>query len=285
MQKHLDEQEWTEVISPKSSWFNLRLGELWRYRDLILLFVRRDFVAVYKQTILGPLWHVIQPLLTTLTFFIVFGQIANLSTDGTPKFLFYLCGTTVWNYFASCFGKTSGTFVNNAQIFGKVYFPRLTVPVSTVIASLFSFGINFIVFLIFYTYFYFTSDSISPNGWVLAVPLFLLIMAFQGLGFGIIISSLTTKYRDLTFLVTFGIQLFMYLSPVIYPMSSLSPKLQLYMSFNPIAPVLEGFRYAFLGSGVFNLQMLLYSILVTLVLFFGGVAIFHRVERNFMDTV
>ncbi|MEM9982219.1 MAG: ABC transporter permease, partial [Bacteroidota bacterium] len=168
---------------------------------------------------------------------------------------------------------------------GKVYFPRLTVPVSTVIASLFSFGINFIVFLIFYAYFYFTSDSLAPNEWVLAVPLFLLIMAFQGLGFGIIISSLTTKYRDLTFLVTFGIQLFMYLSPVIYPMSSLSPKLQLYMSFNPIAPVLEGFRYAFLGSGVFTVQMLLYSILVTLVLFFGGVAIFHRVERNFMDTV
>lgn len=280
--------EWTEVISPKKSWFDLGLGELWRYRDLVLLFVRRDFVSIYKQTILGPLWHIIQPLMTTLVFMIVFGQIANLSTDGQPQFLFYMAGVAIWNYFATCLNKTSNTFVTNAAIFGKVYFPRLTVPVSVVISALLSFFIQILLFLGFYFFFLFfteSGNSLQPNIWLLAIPYFILIMAVLGLGMGIIISSLTTKYRDLTQLVSFGVQLFMYASPVIYPLSALSKKWQFYVSLNPVAPVIEGFKYAFFGTGSFTIGMLVYATLITFLVFIIGVALFHRVEKTFMDTV
>ncbi|GAB4397538.1 MAG: ABC transporter permease [Microscillaceae bacterium] len=279
------EEDWTEIISPKKSWFDLRLGELWRYRDLIGLFVRRDFVSIYKQTILGPLWHIIQPLMTTLVFTIVFGRIAGISTDGQPQFLFYMAGVTIWTYFATCLSKTSNVFTTNADIFGKVYFPRMTIPVATVISALIAFGIQMVLFLIFFGYYLIMGMSMQANIWLLAIPYFVFLMAVLGLGLGIIISSLTTKYKDLVHLVTFGVQLFMYATPVIYPMSALSETAQFYLSFNPIAPVMEGFRYAFFGAGAFTATMLLYSSLVTLAMFLIGLALFHRVEKTFMDTV
>lgn len=282
MQNH---EEWTEVISPKKSWFDFRINELWRYRDLIILFVRRDFIAIYKQTILGPLWHIIQPLLTTITFTIVFGRIAGISSDGLPQFLFYMCNNIIWQYFASCLNKTSSTFVGNAGIFGKVYFPRLAVPVANVISSLLAFGIQFTLFTAFYIFFVANGANIQPTIWILALPFFVIIMATLGLGLGIIISSLTTKYRDLTQLVGFGVQLFMYASPVIYPLSALSEKAQFYLMLNPVTPVIEGFRYACFGTGVFTTATMLYSVGVTLVIFLFGVALFHRVEKTFMDTV
>lgn len=279
------EENWTEIISPKKSWFDLRLNELWRYRDLVILFVRRDFVAIYKQTILGPLWHIIQPLMTTIVFTIIFGRIAGISTDGQPQFLFYMCGVTIWNYFAHCLSKTSNVFTSNANIFGKVYFPRLTVPVATVVSGLISFAIQMTLFFCFYLYYLSQGFVIQINAWIAAIPFFILIMAVLGLGLGILISSMTTKYKDLTHLVGFGVQLYMYASPVIYPMSALSPEAQFYLSFNPVAPIIEGFRYAFFGTGAFNLEMLLYSTGVTFFIFLIGLALFHRVEKTFMDTV
>ncbi len=279
------EENWTEIISPKKSWFDLRLDELWRYRDLVILFVRRDFVAIYKQTILGPLWHIIQPLMTTIVFTIIFGRIAGISTDGQPQFLFYMCGVTIWNYFAHCLSKTSNVFTSNASIFGKVYFPRLTVPVATVISGLISFGIQMILFLAFYAYFFAQGYTLVPTIWLLGIPFFIFIMAILGLGLGILISSMTTKYKDLTHLVGFGVQLYMYASPVIYPMSALSAEAQFYLAFNPVAPIIEGFRYAFFGTGAFTLEMLLYSTGITLLMFLVGLALFHRVEKTFMDTV
>ncbi|WP_051296238.1 ABC transporter permease [Eisenibacter elegans] len=279
------EQGWTEVIAPHAPWWDLRLGELWRYRDLILLFVWRDFVSVYKQTILGPLWHIIQPLTTTVVFVVVFGNIAGLSTDGQPAFLFYMAGVTIWNYFAGCLNRTSSTFVDNAAIFGKVYFPRMAVPLANVISGLLAFGIQLGVFLCLYAFFALRGEALQPNWWLLTLPYLVLMMALLGLGLGILISSLTTKYRDLTQLVGFGVQLLMYATPVIYPMSSLSPRWQQVMAFNPIAPIVEAFRYAFLGTGVFNASMLFYNAVVTVVILLLSLVLFNRVERNFMDTV
>lgn len=275
---------WTEIITPKKEWFDLRLNELWDYRDLILLFVRRDFVTVYKQTILGPLWHLIQPVFTTLIFTVVFGRVANISTDGAPHFIFYLAGITIWQYFSKCLTNTSNTFVQNATIFGKVYFPRLTIPVSLIISSMLTFAIQFILFLTVYGY-YFYRGEVAPNHVIFMLPLFLLIMAVLGLGLGIIFSSLTTKYRDLSFLLTFGIQLFMYATPVIYPSSILGKTGKMLMSFNPVAPIVEGFRYGFLGTGSFELHSLLYSASISVVIFLIGVGLFHKVEKTFMDTV
>jgi len=276
--------KWTEVITPKKGWFDLRLNELWDYRDLILLFVRRDFVTVYKQTILGPLWHFIQPIFTTVIFTIIFGRVANISTDGAPHFVFYLSGVTIWQYFSKCLTNTSNTFVQNASIFGKVYFPRMTVPVSLVISSLLSFSIQFLLFLFVYIY-YLQLGEVFPNLHILLLPIFLLIMATIGLGLGMIFSSLTTKYRDLTFLLSFGVQLFMYASPVIYPVSILGETGKQLMALNPVASVIEGFRYAFLGSGTFSINSLLYSIIFSIVIFLVGVGVFHKVEKTFMDTV
>lgn len=277
--------EHVSVIEPHGGLFDLKLRELWAYRDLILLFVRRDFVAQYKQTILGPAWHIIQPLLTTLIFTIVFGKIAKISTDGLPPFLFYMGGTVIWTYFSNVLTTTSNTFVANATIFGKVYFPRLAVPVSNLISKLIAFGIQFVVFLGFIVWFSLKGADVSINTWALLTPLLLLMMASLSLGLGIIISSMTTRYRDLTVLVAFGVQLLMYASPIIYPMSSLPERWQFWMALNPIAPIIEAFRYAYLGAGTVDLPMLGYSAIVIVVMLMIGIVMFNRVERTFMDTV
>lgn len=281
-----EEEDWSLVITPQRGLFDLRLGELWRYKNLILLFVRRDFVSMYKQTILGPLWYLLQPLLTTITYTIIFGNIASLPTDGLPQFLFYMSGTLVWSYFADCLNKTSYTFVENANLFGKVYFPRLAVPISILISSLATFLIQFVMFLGFALFFALRGASIQPNwGWILFMPLLLLIMAGLGLGFGIITSALTTKYRDLRFLVTFGVQLFMYAAPVIYPVSAVPERFEWLILANPVTPVIEAFRYAFLGAGMVNIYQLGYSVIFMLLLVLIGVTIFNRIEQTFMDTI
>jgi lipopolysaccharide transport system permease protein len=278
-------EHWDMIISPKRNLFDLRLGELWRARDMIMLFVRRDFVSVYKQTILGPLWYLIQPLLTTVIFTFIFGSVAKLPTDGLPQFLFYMSGTVVWSYFASSMTKTSDTFISNASLFGKVYFPRLAVPVSVLVSSLIAFVIQFVLFLGFMGYFALQGTALHPNWWILLTPLLILIMAGLGLGFGIIISSLTTKYRDLRFLVTFGVQLLMYATPVIIPISSFPQRFRWIILANPMTSIVETFRYAFLGAGTVNLPNLAYSFGFMLVVVFVGTVIFNRVEATFMDTV
>jgi len=280
-----NEPGWDTVIRPQRGWLDLHLGELWAYRDLVALFVRRDFVSVYKQTILGPLWYLIQPLLTTLVFTVIFGRLAGLPTDGLPPFLFYLSGIVIWTYFADCLNKTSLTFVSNASLFGKVYFPRLAVPISIVISSLVAFIIQFLLFLAFMVYFWLRGAQIEPNLWVLLTPLLLFLMASMGLGFGIIVSSLTTRYRDLRFLVGFGVQLWMYATPVIYPVSAVPEGLQWIIRLNPLTPVVESFRYAYLGSGTVSPASLLYSSAFTLVVLVAGLLLFNRVEATFMDTV
>ena len=277
--------DWDLIIEPKRGLLDLHLKDLWRYRDLVLLFVRRDFVAVYKQTILGPLWYLIQPLLTTITFTVIFGNIAQLPTDGLPQFLFYMSGTVIWTYFADCLNKTSNTFVSNAQLFGKVYFPRLAVPVSILLSNLITFAIQFTFFLAFMGFFALSGADLHPNWWILISPLLIFMMAGLGLGFGIIISSLTTKYRDLRFLVQFGVQLLMYATPVIYPVSSIPARFQPLIQANPMTPIVEAFRYAFLGAGSFNPMNLLYSFGFMLVVVIIGTVIFNRVEATFMDTV
>ena len=276
---------WDLIIRPQRGWLDLRLGELWRYRDLVLLFVRRDFVSVYKQTILGPLWYLIQPLLTTLIFTVVFGNFASLPTDGLPPFIFYLAGTVVWAYFADCLNKTANTFVGNAHLFGKVYFPRLAVPVSILISNLIAFTIQFALFLVFLLYFWLTGAAIQPNAWVLLTPLLILIMAGLGLGFGIIVSALTTRYRDLRFLVSFGVSLWMYATPVIYPVSGIPEQYRPIITANPLTPVVETFRYAFLGAGSASPAGLLYAAGCMVVVLLVGVMLFNHVEATFMDTV
>ncbi len=274
------------IIEPQRSLFDLRLKELWCYRDLVLLFVRRDFVSVYKQTVLGPLWYLIQPVLTTLTFTFIFGRLASLSTDGLPQFLFYMSGTVVWSYFAACLTKTSETFVQNIHLFGKVYFPRMAVPVSILISNLITFLIQFALFLILVVAFAMRGDSIEFHWqWICITPVLILIMAGLGLGFGVIISSLTTKYRDLRFLVQFGVQLLMYATPVIYPISSIPARFQWVILANPMTPIVEAFRFAFLGAGSVDVRFLLYSFFFMLLVVFLGVILFNRVEQTFMDTV
>jgi len=280
-----DQEGWALVIRPQRSWFDLRLAELWRYRDLIALFVRRDFVSVYKQTILGPLWYLIQPILTTVIFTVIFGRIARLSTDGLPQFLFYMSGTVVWSYFAESLAKTSNTFITNAQLFGKVYFPRLAVPISILISNLIAFSIQFLLFLGFVAYYWLNGANIQPNLWVLFTPVLLIMMAGLGLGFGIIVSSLTTRYRDLRFLVTFGVQLWMYVTPVIYPVSAIPDRFRPLIQANPLTPIVETFRYAYLGGGTVNPGNLVYSAVFMLVVLILGVLLFNRIEATFMDTV
>lgn len=277
--------EHVTVIEPHGSLLDLKLRELWAYRDLVMLFVRRDFVAQYKQTVLGPAWHIIQPLFTTVIFTIVFGKIAQISTDGLPPFLFYMGGTVIWTYFANVLTDTSNTFVRNAAIFGKVYFPRLAVPVSNLISKLIAFAIQFVFFLGFIAWFALTGSDVSPNVWVLLTPVLLVMMAALALGLGVIVSSMTTRYRDLAVLVSFGVQLLMYASPIIYPLSTLPEKWQSWMALNPIAPIVEAFRYAYLGAGTVDLAMLGYSALVIGAILLAGIMLFNRVERTFMDTV
>ena len=278
-------ENWTTIIKPKTGWFDINLKELIQYKDLIVMFVKRDFKTMYKQTILGPLWIIINPLLTTLMFTVVFGNIANISTDGMPQIVFYMLGTTVWTYFSSCLTKTSSTFTGNAAIFGKVYFPRLVTPISTVISGLINFGVQFLMFLGFMAYFMIKGSPIEPNLWILITPLLLVQLAALALGFGIIISSMTTKYRDLAVLVTFGVQLWMYATPVVYPASQIGGKLKTLMMLNPVSPIVESFRYAFLGSGSIPWNYLGISVVTTLVVLFAGVVLFSRVEKTFMDTV
>ena len=277
-----------EIIKPSSSLLELNLKEIWKYKDLLFLFVRRDFVSVYKHTVLGPLWFIIQPIFTTLIFTVVFGQLASIPTDGLPQVLFYMCGITCWNYFAECVTKTSNTFVTNSVIFGKVYFPRLILPISIIITNLLKFGIQFFLFLGILFYYLYSGSNIEPNLYILTLPLLLFIMAVLGLGFGIFVSSLTTKYRDFQFLISFGIQLFMYATPIVYPLSLAKEKLGTYSwiaTANPMTSIIETMKFAFLGEGLFSWYNLAYSLTFSLVLLFLGVIVFNRVEKTFMDTV
>lgn len=283
--KVANDTDWSMIIRPQRRWFDLRLKELWQARYLIWLFVKRDFVAVYKQTILGPLWYLVQPLLTTITFTIFFGRIAQLPTDGLPEFIFYMAGTVIWRYFADCLEKTSTTFITNAALFGKAYFPRLSVPISVLISTLISFSIQFALFLLFLLYFYLSGSDIQVRNAVLLLPVLLALMAGLGLGFGIIISALTTRYRDLRFLVSFGVQLLMYATPVVYPLSTIPDRYRWIMLANPITPIIEAFRYAFLGAGSIDALNLLYSSVFTIIVLMIGLLLFNRVETTFMDTV
>lgn len=283
--ENIDDKDWSLIIRPQRGWFDLRLGELWRARELIMLFVWRDFVSVYKQTILGPLWYVIQPVLTTLMFTVIFGNIARLSTDGLPPFLFYLSGNTVWTYFSTCLTSTSNTFTSNSNIFGKVYFPRLSVPISIVFSNLISFTIRFSVFIFFLIYFSLDGADIHITPWALLLPVLLFIMGGLGLGFGIIVSSLTTKYRDFQHLVGFGAQLLMYATPIIYPLSTVDGGWRTLLLANPMTAVVEVFRLSFLGTSSIEPIYLLYSIGFMLAVLLIGMLMFNRVEATFMDTV
>ena len=279
------QQQFETVITPKRAWFDLNLKELLRYRDLIVLFVRRTFVSQYKQTILGPAWAVIQPLLTTVVLTVVFGNIAGLAPAGVPSFAFYLCGSIAWGYFSACLTATSTTFTSNAAILGKVYFPRLVMPISTVLSQLISFAVQFCFFLLFLVYYIVTGANVNPNVWILLTPVLLLHLALLSLGVGIIISALTTKYRDLAMVVSFGVQLWMYATPVAYDLTLIPERfLGLYM-LNPVTPVITMFRYAFLGVGEPHLVAYGISWIVTLAVLLLGVMLFNRVEKTFMDTV
>lgn len=282
---HID--EWTEIISPHSRLLNLRLREVWRYRDLVMLFVKRDMAAQYKQTILGPLWYVIQPALTTVMFLILFNRIANISTGELPAVLFYMSSIAIWNYFSACLTTTSNTFVTNAAIFGKVYFPRLAMPLSVVISSLSKFGIQFGLLLLVMTWYAISKQYPFSVGWhSLLIPVIAILMSFLGLGLGLIVSALTTKYRDLTVLITFGVSLLMYVTPVAYPLSFIEKSAyKNFIEWNPLSPLIEDFRYAVFGTGTFDLFLFGYSILFTFTALLLGILVFNKVERNFMDTV
>jgi lipopolysaccharide transport system permease protein len=276
--------EWTTIIKPQTSIFHLDIKEILKYRDLLFLFVKRDIVTMYKQTILGPLWFIIQPIMTTGMFTFVFGNLANISTDGVPHIVFYLLGITIWNYFSDCLTKTSNVFVANQGIFGKVYFPRVIMPASIIVSNLGKFFIQFSLFLCVFVYYYF-QGQVDPNINILLLPFIVFIMAITSLGFGMFFSSLTTKYRDLQFLLTFGVQLWMYATPVIYPLSTIPEKYQALIRYNPIAPLIESIRYAFLGKGDLNYNSLLYSLVFGILIFSFGLLVFNKVEKSFMDTV
>ena len=279
-----NDDEWDLVIRPQSSLLSLGLSEVWRYRDLLHLFVRRDIVSFYKQTILGPIWFFIQPLLTTLIYILVFGRIAGLSTDGLPQILFYLCGVTFWNYFSECLSKTATVFRDNANLFGKVYFPRIITPLSIVASNLFRFAIQFSLFVLIAGYYYYRGEA-SIQSTILLFPILVAIMALMGLGMGMLFSALTTKYRDLVFLLQFGVQLLMYATPVIYPFSQIPASLQPILKWNPLTAIFETARHGFLGAGSFSPLGLVYSACFAIVVFLFATIIFNRVERTFLDTV
>lgn len=272
-------------ITPQNKFFDLKLKEIWQYKDLLLLFVRRDFVAKYKQTILGPIWFFIQPLFQTIMFTFIFGNVAGLSTDGAPKGIFYLAGITSWNYFANCLRTTSNVFTVNAALFGKVYFPRAVTPFSIVISNLIQFGIGMSLFLVVYFYYILTGSDIQPNTTLFFFPVLVLIMGFMGLGLGMLVSAMTTKYRDLQFLIQFGIQLLMYATPVIYPISAISDKYKWIIMANPMSGIIEAFKFSFLGTGSFSWSLIAYSATFTIVIFILGLMVFNKTEKNFMDTV
>ncbi len=278
-------EKFTTIIQPKNGWFELNLKELLNYKDLIILFVKRNFTAQYKQTILGPAWAIIQPLITTVIFTLVFGNIAGLAPSGVPTFLFYLSANIIWQYFSGCLTQTSSTFTANAAILGKVYFPRLVMPVSSVISQLIPFAIQLVFFIIFWVYYLVVPSGVEPNWYILLFPLIILQLAMLGLGFGVIISACTTKYRDLAMAVGFGTQLWMYATPIAYDISMIPEKyLALYM-LNPVTPAVMAMRYAFLGTGYFDLKYYLISWIVTIVVLFIGVVLFSRIEKTFADTV
>ena len=283
---NIEDEQWDMVIEPQAHLFDLKLREVWNYRDLLVLFVKRDFSAQYKQTILGPLWHFIQPIFTTLVFLLVFGKIANIPTDGIEPVLFYMSGISIWNYFSACLTSTSNTFVANAGIFGKVYFPRLVIPLSTVLSNVVKFGIQFLLLLAVMAFYGIKSHHFHFGLSWLLIPLLVLMMAGLGLGLGIIISSLTTKYRDFTVLIGFAVQLLMYATPIAYPMSFLKNKsFAAWIAWNPLTPIVEAFRYALFGTGSVNAAALMYSGGFIVLVLFLGMLIFSKVERTFMDTV
>ena len=280
-----NQQTWTEEIKSQNTLFSINFKEVWHYRDLLLMLVKRDYVTFYKQTILGPIWFFIQPLMTTVVYLVLFGQIAKLSTDGAPQIAFYLAGITIWNYFSEALTKTSTVFKDNASLFGKVYFPRLIMPLAIVCSGLMKFAIQFGLFIAVVLYFTFINPKIHPNLWVLITPFLVLLMATFALGLGMIFSSLTTKYKDLVFLLSFGIQLFMYATPVVYPTSAIPTKFAWLLHINPLTGIFECFRYAYLGTGSFQPIDLLLSTILIGILFFIGIVIYNKVEKSFMDTV
>jgi len=273
------------VIEPHGNILDLKIKDVWHYRDLLWLLVRRDFVSFYKQSILGPLWFFIQPLFTTITYTLIFGNLAGISTEGIPKPLFYMAGVTCWNYFAECLTKTSTVFKDNSNVFGKVYFPRLIMPLSVVFSSLVRFFVQMLLFLIMIIFFAFKGASFTVTWYALLFPVLVLQMALLGLGLGMIITAMTTKYRDLVFLVTFGVQLLMYATTVVYPLSAAPPKYKWIIALNPMTPIIEAFRCGFLGEGTFTWMTLGTSAFITILLTIFGIVIFNKVERNFIDTV
>jgi len=281
-------EEWDIEITPRNSLFDLKLKDVWHYRDLLVLLVRRDFVAFYKQTILGPLWFFIQPLFTTIIYTFVFGSLANISADGLPRPLFYLAGITAWNYFADCLTKTSTVFTANSGLFEKVYFPRLIVPLSVIVSNLIRFGVQMLLFVLMMLIYWGKGAAFHPTIYILLFPALLLLMAMLGLGLGMIISAMTTKYRDLSFLITFGVQLMMYLTTVIYPLSTVKQKYPTYewlVEYNPMTSIIECFRYGFLGQGTFTMLSLAVTTGITILILLVGIIVFNRVEKNFVDTV
>lgn len=278
------QQQWTETIEANHSLFDVKLKEVWRYKDLVYMFVKRDFISSFKQTILGPVWFFINPVLTTLTYLIVFGKIASLPTDGVPPFLFYLAGVTLWNFFSATLMGISFTFSGNAAIFGKVYFPRLVTPISTALSNFMRLGVQFLLFLVAFGY-YFYQGNIQPNIWILMTPVLIIMLSLFAFGLGMIFSALTTKYRDIQMLLGFGVSLFMYLTPVIYPISSLKGKYRLLADVNPLSPIFECFKYGWLGSGNFTVGQLVISATIIGIIVMIGVVIFNNVEKTFMDTV
>ncbi len=279
------EDKWDIILEPKRRLLDVNLKALWRYRDLLFLFVKRDIIIIYKQTILGPLWFFIQPIMTTIIYIFVFGNIANLPTDGLPQPIFYLSGIIMWNYFSECFLRTSDTFTQNAGVFGKVYFPRLITPISLLISNVLKFLIQFALFFSFCIYYWSTGLAVNIQAEIILFPILVLLLALTGVGFGLIFSSLTTKYKDLKFLIAFGVQLIMYATPVIYPMSTLPSNIQSILWWNPLTHIIEAFKYAFLGAGTFDPFGLLYSLLFACTVLFFGIVIFNKTEKSFMDTV
>ncbi len=276
---------WDKIITSKKQFYDLSLGELVEYRDLLYMLVKRDIITVYKQTIFGPIWFVIQPLLTMLVYIVVFTNIADIPTDEIPPALFYLSGIIMWNFFSDCFNQTSDTFYENASLYGKVYFPRVIIPVSKIVSVLIKFAVQFLLFLFIYGYLLISSDLIKPNIFIMLLPVLLVIMAMLSLGMGLFFTSVTAKYRDLKFVITYAVQLLMFATPVIYPVSLLSEKCQTIMFFNPLSHVMESFKYGFLGKGELSLEGLVYAALFALVTLIVGVIAFNRTEKNFMDTI
>ena len=284
----MQKDKWLFEITPKNSLFDLNLKEVWQYRDLLLLFVKRNIITAYKQTVLGPLWYVIQPLFTSVIFTLIFNNVANITTGTVPSFLFNLAGITIWNYFTACLSGTSNTFSTNAGVFGKVYFPRLIMPLVVVISNLVKFAIQFFIFIVFFIYYYTHGADISVNKYVVLFPIMVVIMGMIGLGLGMIISALVTKYRDLSILIGFGLQLLMYISAVMYPVSYFIEKLPNYawiVKYNPLSFVIESVRYMLLNTGMFDLHMFIYTLIITSGLLFIGIVVFNKAEKNFIDTI